>query len=136
MSSDGAPTDATHNAPSAPTPRVQTPDASPPTPSAADGPATCPVRSVLDVLGGKWKILILWQLTDGALRYSQLRDRLDGVSDRMLAKQLRELEDDRLLARTAYAEVPPRVEYRLTDTGRSLTPHLNALAAWGAERLA
>jgi DNA-binding HxlR family transcriptional regulator len=91
---------------------------------------------VLDVLGGKWKILILWQLTDGALRYSQLRDRLDGVSDRMLAKQLRELEDDRLLARTAYAEVPPRVEYSLTDTGRSLTPHLNALAAWGAERLA
>jgi DNA-binding HxlR family transcriptional regulator len=95
----------------------------------------CPVRAVLDVIGGKWKILILWQLTGGACRYSDLNRRIPDVSERMLVKQLGELVDDGLVARTSYPEVPPRVEYALTETGASLTPLLNQLAEWGLAHL-
>jgi len=106
-------------------------------PASSDGQPVdaCPVRAVLDIIGGKWKILILWQLTGGACRYSDLNRRIPDVSERMLVKQLGELVDDGLVARTQYPEVPPRVEYALTGTGASLTPLLNQLAEWGVEHL-
>jgi DNA-binding HxlR family transcriptional regulator len=107
----------------------------PPAPSNGLPADACPVRAVLDVIGGKWKILILWQLTGGACRYSALNRRIPDVSERMLVKQLGELVDDGLVARTQYPEVPPRVEYALTETGASLTPLLNQLAEWGLEHL-
>jgi DNA-binding HxlR family transcriptional regulator len=106
-----------------------------PAPSTGQPLDACPVRAVLDVIGGKWKVLILWQLTGGACRYSDLNRRIPDVSERMLVKQLSELVDDGLVARTQFPEVPPRVEYALTETGASLTPLLNQLAEWGLEHL-
>jgi len=106
-----------------------------PAPSNGQPADACPVRAVLDVIGGKWKILILWQLTGGACRYSALNRRIPDVSERMLVKQLGELVGDGLVTRTQYPEVPPRVEYALTETGASLTPLLNQLAEWGLEHL-
>lgn len=96
----------------------------------------CPVEATLDVISGKWKGVILYHLLEGTLRFGELRRRLSGVTQRMLTKQLRELEESGLVARTVYAEVPPRVEYRLTDEGRSLEPLLRALESWGVRLLA
>lgn len=110
-------------------------DGSPPAPSDGQPADACPVRAVLDVIGGKWKVLILWQLTGGACRYSDLNRRIPDVSERMLVKQLGELVADGLVHREAYPQVPPRVEYALTETGGSLTPLLNQLAEWGLEHL-
>ncbi|HOJ96693.1 MAG TPA: helix-turn-helix domain-containing protein [Methanospirillum sp.] len=95
----------------------------------------CPVEAALAVIGGKWKTLIIWQLKDGCLRFTQLMDRMPMVSPRMLTKQLRELEDDGVITRTMYPEVPPRVEYSLTDLGASVIPVLESLCAWGSEYL-
>ncbi len=91
----------------------------------------CPVTETLRILGGKWKTLILWRLQQKTLRFNQLRAEIDGISQKMLTQQLRELEDDGVVARQIYAEVPPRVEYSLTDKGRSLCPILEAMCAWG-----
>lgn len=108
---------------------------SPPPVSALDNPEGCPITSVLSVLGGKWKIPLLWHLREETLRYSALRDRLPGISERMLVRSLKELQQDGLVERTSYPEVPPRVEYALTERGASLTPVLSRLAAWGIEHL-
>jgi DNA-binding HxlR family transcriptional regulator len=114
---------------------ASSPPSSSPAPSNGQPLDACPVRAVLDVIGGKWKVLILWQLTGGACRYSVLNRRIPDVSERMLVKQLGELVDDGLVARTQFPEVPPRVEYALTETGASLTPLLNQLAEWSLEHL-
>ena len=95
----------------------------------------CPIEAVLKAIGGKWKILILWNLLDGTLRFGELRRRLPGISERMLIRGLRELERDGIVHREQYPEVPPRVEYALTPKGQALTPILNRLAVWGAEHL-
>lgn len=95
----------------------------------------CPVEAALAVIGGKWKALIIWQLKEGRLRFTQLEDRLPMVSPRMMTKQLRELEEDGVVLRTMYPEVPPRVEYSLTELGRTVVPVLEALCAWGSEYL-
>ena len=95
----------------------------------------CPVEAALDVIGGKWKPLILWALGDDVLRFSELQKELPGVNTKMLTKQLRELEEDGVITRTVYPEVPPRVEYAITDFGRTLIPILQALCNWGAEYL-
>lgn len=95
----------------------------------------CPVEAALDVIGGKWKPLILWALGDNVLRFSELQKGLPGVNTKMLTKQLRELEEDGVITRTVYPEVPPRVEYAITDFGRTLIPILQALCNWGAEYL-
>jgi DNA-binding HxlR family transcriptional regulator len=95
----------------------------------------CPVEAALDVIGGKWKPLILWALGDNVLRFSELQKALPGVNTKMLTKQLRELEVDGVITRTVYPEVPPRVEYAITDFGRTLIPILQALCTWGAEYL-
>ena len=95
---------------------------------------TCPVEATLALIGGKYKALILWRLSGGTLRFSQLQKHIPATA-RMLTLQLRELESDGLVSRTVYPEVPPRVEYAMTDLGRSLMPILTAMRNWGAEYL-
>jgi len=102
---------------------------------AEEGTYHCPVEAALVVIGGKWKTLIIWQLKEGTLRFTKLEDRLPMVSPRMLTKQLRQLEEDGVVMRTMFPEVPPRVEYSLTALGRSVVPVLESLCAWGSEYL-
>ena len=92
---------------------------------------TCPVARAVGVLDGKWTMLIIRDLLGGVRRFTELRRSLAGISPKTLTDRLRELEDKGLVIRTIYAEVPPRVEYRLTETGRQLQPVVDALAAWG-----
>jgi len=93
------------------------------------------VEAALDVIGGKWKPLILWALGDAVLRFNELQKAIPGVNTKMLTKQLRELEEDGVIKRTVYPEVPPRVEYSITDFGKTLIPILEALCNWGANYL-
>lgn len=95
----------------------------------------CPVAATLDLIGGKYKALILWNLSDGIRRFSELRKTISGATPKMLTQQLRELEAQKLIARKVYAVVPPKVEYSLTETGKSLMPILTAMRDWGAEYL-
>jgi DNA-binding HxlR family transcriptional regulator len=95
----------------------------------------CPVEAALVVIGGKWKALIIWQLKSGTLRFTELMSRLPMVTPRMMTKQLRELEEDAVITRTIYPEVPPRVEYALAPLGKSVVPVLDSLCIWGAEYL-
>ena len=94
----------------------------------------CPVETTLSLIGGKYKALILWHLSAGTLRFSQLQKSIT-ATPRMLTLQLRELEADGLITRTVYPEVPPRVEYAMTGLGRSLMPILTAIRDWGTEYL-
>lgn len=91
----------------------------------------CAVETTIAVIGGKWKPILLFHLLSGALRYSALQRRVPRATDRMLTRSLRELEADGLVSRTIDAEVPVRVEYALTDRGRSLVPILQAMSDWG-----
>lgn len=101
------------------------------------GPYICGIDAAMDVIGGKWKGLILWELdAHGTRRFAELRRGLPGVSEKMLTQHLREMESDGLLIRTVFAEVPPRVEYRLTDHGRTLNQALQPLGQWGIGRIA
>jgi len=95
----------------------------------------CNVSVTLDIIGGKWKSLILWHLSFKTLRFSQLQRRLTKVTQKMLTQQLRELEADGLIHRQVYAEVPPRVEYSLTGLGESVVPILQQMYQWGKEYL-
>lgn len=90
------------------------------------------IREVLDRIGDKWTVLIISTLGGGLLRYSELQASVPGISQRMLTQTLKNLERDGLITRTAYAEVPPRVEYELTDLGRSLMNAVMAMAGWAA----
>jgi DNA-binding HxlR family transcriptional regulator len=91
----------------------------------------CPVEATLDMIGGKWKGVILFRLMEGTKRFGELRKLLAKVTQRTLTQQLRELEADGLVLRRIYAEVPPRVEYSLTPLGRTLKPVLVKLKDWG-----
>lgn len=94
--------------------------------------ATCGMGYALSLIGGRWKTNILWRLlTDGKLRYSALRKLIPDISERMLVTQLRELEADQLVTRIVYPEVPPRVEYELTQLGHSMKPMLKSISNWG-----
>jgi DNA-binding HxlR family transcriptional regulator len=95
----------------------------------------CTVSVTLDVIGGKWKPLILWHLSFKTLRFSQLQRRLAKVTQKMLTQQLRELEADGMVHRQVYAEVPPRVEYSLTEQGQSVVPILELMCQWGKDYL-
>jgi DNA-binding HxlR family transcriptional regulator len=95
-----------------------------------------PIEATLDVIGGKWKPLVIYQLKDGTLRFNQIVDKVQPrITQRMLTKELRELERDGLVIRKVYAQVPPKVEYWLTETGLSLIPILDELCDWGSEHM-
>lgn len=91
----------------------------------------CPVETGLQLLSGRWKARILWKLYNGTMRFGELRRGLNGITEKMLVQQLKELERDQLIIRTQYPEMPPRVEYALSPFGWSLTPVLEALKQWG-----
>lgn len=93
----------------------------------------CPVETTLTLIGDKWKVLILRDLLPGTKRFGELKKSIGNVSQKVLTAQLRAMEDSGLLIRTVYAEVPPRVEYTLTETGYSLKPILDAMLQWGAD---
>ena len=93
------------------------------------------VQATLSVLGGKWKILILWHLKDQSRRFGELKRLMPEISEKILIQQLRELESNGIVARMVYPEVPPKVEYSFTDYGRSLAPVLQALCDWGEAHL-
>ena len=96
-------------------------------------PFGCSVEAALSVVGGRWKSVIIFHLLEnGMLRFGELKASIPEITQRMLTKQLRELETDGVVLRTVYAEVPPRVEYRLTDYGRTLEPIMYAMRDWGA----
>ncbi len=96
-----------------------------------DAGGKCPVETTLEVIGGKWKVVILYWLKGETLRFGELRRRIPGVSERVLTEQLRELERDGIVRREVYPEVPPRVEYSTTDYGRTLQPIAGMMASWG-----
>lgn len=91
----------------------------------------CPVETTLQLIGNKWKILIIRDLLGKTKRFNELLKSLNGVSTKVLTENLRNMEEDGLINRTVYAEIPPKVEYSLTDLGKSLEPVLKSLEAWG-----
>ena len=96
----------------------------------------CPIEDTLDVLAGRWKILILWWLQAGELRFGELRRRVPSVTPKMLTQQLRQMEDDGLIRREVFAEVPPKVVYTMTKRGLSLQPVLLSLHDWSVAQTA
>lgn len=96
----------------------------------------CPVSFTLEKIGGKWKPLILFLVNNNIARFGEMGRAIPGISKQMLTRQLRELEADGLLTRTVFAEVPPRVEYALSDLGRSILPVIAAMRDWGAKTMA
>jgi DNA-binding HxlR family transcriptional regulator len=105
----------------------------------ASGPnvlsALCPTRRVLDLIADKWTTLVIYLLAGGTKRYGELQRQIDGISQKMLTQTLRKLEEDGLVKRTVYPEVPPRTEYELTPLGRTLREPLSALCRWATEHL-
>ena len=95
----------------------------------------CPVAATLELIGGKYKALILWNLAEKKLRFSELRKTIQGATPKMLTQQLRELEAHNLIHREVFAVVPPKVEYSLTELGRSLMPILVSMRDWGSSYL-
>ena len=93
----------------------------------------CHVETTLMMIGDKWKVLIIRELLPGTRRFNEIHRSIDGVSQKVLTQKLREMESDGLLERKVYAEVPPKVEYTLTELGMTLKPVLESLEAWGME---
>ena len=91
----------------------------------------CPVTTTLSVIGGKWKPIILFIIRDEKKRFGEIKKLIPAITQKMLTQQLRELEQDTIINRKVYPVVPPKVEYSLTDYGRTLVPILDAMAAWG-----
>ncbi len=98
-----------------------------------DNLPACPVETTLMLIGNKWKVLIIRDLLTGTKRFGELKKSIGKVSQKVLTTQLRDMEESGLISRKVYAEVPPRVEYSLTDLGKSLQPILNAMLQWGTE---
>ncbi len=90
----------------------------------------CPAETTLDVIGGRWKVPIVWHLFNGTMRFSDLRRALPGMTPKMLTQQLRELEKDGVVRRKVYPQVPPKVEYSLTGRGATLKPVVEAMCRW------
>lgn len=105
-------------------------------PMITDQDGGCPVTHCLSVIGGKWKPVIIFCIANGTNRFGAMQRAIPGITKQMLTKQLRELEADGIILRTVFAEVPPRVDYALTDTGRSVLPVIQAMREWGAADLA
>jgi len=94
----------------------------------------CPMTYTLNLIGGKWRLQVIWALSqNGTMRYNELRRAVEGITNMMLTKCLKELEAYEVVKRVQYMEVPPRVEYSLTENGEKLIPALKALANWGKE---
>lgn len=93
----------------------------------------CPVETTILLIGDKWKVLILRDLIDGTKRFGELKKSIGTISQKVLTQQLRDMEEDGLVSRKVYAEVPPRVEYTLTEDGHSLKPILDSMLAWGKQ---
>lgn len=93
----------------------------------------CPMELTVDLIGGKWKALVLWHLAEKTLRFNEIRKLFPDVTQKILTQQLRDMEEKGIVHREVYAEVPPKVEYSLTEFGRSLMPVLYAMNAWGSE---
>lgn len=91
----------------------------------------CPVATTVQLIGSKWKLLIMRNLLDRPWRFNELKKSLDGISQKVLTDSLRSMEEDGIITRTVYPEVPPRVEYALSETGESMRPILNAMKEWG-----
>lgn len=96
---------------------------------------SCGLDAAIDVIGGRWKALILWALHDGALRTGELRRKVSGISEKMLIQVLREMESDLIVHREVFHEVPPRVEYSLTELGVRLNEALLPLGDWGEDNM-
>jgi DNA-binding HxlR family transcriptional regulator len=96
---------------------------------------TCEVETTLRVIGGRWKVLIIRELMVGVKRFGELQRALDGITQKMLTQQLREMEEDGIISRKVYPQIPPKVEYSLTPLGESLQPILYAMHEWGAKHL-
>ena len=97
---------------------------------------SCPIEHTVDLIGHKWKVLILRNLMNsGTQRFSELNKGIKGISQKMLTQQLRQMETDRLIRRKVYPEVPPRVEYSLTELGQTLKPILDAMSHWGTDHI-
>ena len=94
----------------------------------------CPVTITLRKIGGRWKVLVLWQLLSGKKRYSELKKNIPNVSEKMLIETLKDLEDDNLVLRKVFPVVPPHVEYSLTTSAKKLQPVLEAMANWGKKQ--
>ncbi len=94
-------------------------------------PSPCPVTTTLSVIGGKWKPIIMFVIREETKRFSQIKKLIPTISQKMLTQQLRELEEDGIINRHVYPVVPPKVEYTLTEYGRTLMPIMDAMAAWG-----
>jgi DNA-binding HxlR family transcriptional regulator len=92
---------------------------------------SCPVEATLSVIGGKWKVIILWRLVNETKRFSELQRSMPLITRKMLTQQLRELENDGLIIRTVYPQVPPKVEYSLSDYGKTFIPVMESMAHWG-----
>lgn len=99
--------------------------------SGGDADQACGMTVAIDVVGGKWKLHLMWVLAEGPVRFGQIRRKLDGVSEKVLTENLRQLEASGVVRRELYAEVPPRVEYSLTPLGEELNEALAPLEAWG-----
>ena len=97
---------------------------------------SCPVELTLAAVGGKWKVLLLWNMRDGMRRYGELKRLIPGITHKMLTQQLRELEDDGIISRRVYEVVPPHVEYSLTERGKELSPVLEMMSKWGLQFMA
>ena len=95
----------------------------------------CPVTASIELIGGKWKTLILYSLLSGKRRFGEIAVRIPDISRKVLTEQLKELESDGLILREQYKEIPPRVEYSLTELGKSLSPVFRELEIWGTENL-
>ncbi len=95
----------------------------------------CPVEATLSLIGGKWKGIVLYHLLSGTIRFNELRRLMPAITQRMLTKQLRELEADKLIMRKVYPEVPPKVEYSMTEYGQTLAPVIKSLREWGAQHI-
>lgn len=91
----------------------------------------CPVATTVQLIGSKWKLLIMRNLLERPWRFNELKKNLEGISQKVLTDSLRSMEDDGIIMRTVYPEVPPRVEYALSETGESMRPILNAMYDWG-----
>lgn len=93
----------------------------------------CRLNVVVDIIGNKWNLMIIWHLRDSTLRFSELQNRMCGINSKTITKHLRDLEQESIITRTVYPEVPPRVEYALTEQGRGILPIIDEMLIWGGK---